>query len=42
MFLTREIPAITGLKIIENGEFGKGARFESIVPDGAYPFTQKE
>ena len=42
MFLTREILAITGLTIIENGEFGKGVRFESIVPDAAYYFTQKE
>jgi signal transduction histidine kinase len=38
MFLTREILAITGLTIIENGEFGKGTRFEITVPTGAYRF----
>jgi PAS domain S-box-containing protein len=38
MFLTREILSITGLAITENGEFGKGARFEITVPEGAYRF----
>jgi hypothetical protein len=34
--LSREILAITGLSIKENGEPGKGARFEIVVPNGAY------
>jgi PAS domain S-box-containing protein len=38
MFLSREILAITGLTIIENGEFGNGARFEITVPPGAYRY----
>jgi PAS domain S-box-containing protein len=42
MFLSREILTITGLTIIENGEFGKGARFEITVPRGAYRFSKKE
>ena len=42
MFLSREILAITGLTIIENGEFGKGARFEITVPPGAYRLSSKE
>jgi len=36
LFLVREILAITGITIIENGEPGKGARFEMTVPKGAY------
>ncbi|MDD1689683.1 MAG: PAS domain S-box protein [Methanoregula sp.] len=39
LFLTREILAITGITITENGESGKGARFEMRVPKGAYRFT---
>jgi PAS domain S-box-containing protein len=44
LFLIREILAITGISIIENGEPGKGARFEITVPNGAYRFisTQKD
>ena len=38
MFLAREILAITGLTIQERGEFGKGVRFEIMVPKGAYRF----
>jgi len=34
--LSREILAITGLSIIENGEPGKGARFEIMVPKGTW------
>lgn len=34
LHLSREILAITGIKINENGEPGKGARFEIIVPKG--------
>ena len=36
LFLSREILAITGITIIENGEPGKGARFEMVVPNGAW------
>jgi PAS domain S-box-containing protein len=39
LFLTREILAITGITITENGEPGKGARFRITVPEGAYRFT---
>jgi signal transduction histidine kinase len=40
LFLVREILAITGMTIRENGEAGKGARFEILVPKGAYrPWT---
>jgi PAS domain S-box-containing protein len=36
LFLVREILAITGIKITETGEPGKGARFEITVPKGSY------
>jgi len=36
LFLSREILAITGITITENGEPGKGARFEMTVPKGAW------
>jgi len=36
LFLIREILAITGITIRETGEPGKGARFEVLVPAGAY------
>jgi PAS domain S-box-containing protein len=36
MFLVREILAITGVTIREIGEPGSGARFEIVVPKGAY------
>jgi len=39
LFLSREILSITGLSITENGEFGKGARFEITVPKGMFRFT---
>ena len=41
LFLSREILSITGITIAENGEPGKGARFEITVPEGAYRFTKK-
>jgi signal transduction histidine kinase len=34
--LSREILLITGITIVENGEPGKGARFEMTVPTGCY------
>lgn len=36
LFLSKEILAITGISITENGEPGKGARFEIIVPNGGF------
>ena len=36
LFLSREILAITGITITENGEPGKGVRFEISVPKNAY------
>ncbi|MFA7695343.1 MAG: hypothetical protein WCX63_07395, partial [Methanoregula sp.] len=36
LFLSREILSITGITITENGIFGNGARFEIMVPPGAY------
>ena len=39
LFLSREILAITGITIIENGTPGKGARFEITMPKGIYRFT---
>ncbi|MDD4138125.1 MAG: PAS domain S-box protein [Methanoregula sp.] len=40
LFLSREILAITGITITENGIAGKGARFEILVPKGVYRFTR--
>jgi signal transduction histidine kinase len=40
LFLSREILSITGITIAETGEPGKGARFEMVVPMGAYRFTR--
>ncbi|PWR76347.1 PAS domain S-box protein [Methanospirillum stamsii] len=36
LFLAKEILSITGLSIREQGIFGKGARFEIIVPAGKF------
>ncbi len=36
LFLVREILSLTGITIRETGEPGKGARFEIVVPQGAY------
>ena len=36
LFLSREILGITGITITENGEPGKGARFEITVPKGMW------
>jgi PAS domain S-box-containing protein len=38
LFLSREILAITGLTITENGEPGKGVRFEILIPADRYRF----
>ncbi|OPX64449.1 MASE3 domain-containing protein [Methanoregula sp. PtaB.Bin085] len=36
LFLSREILSITGITIAENSEHGNGARFEIVVPPGAW------
>ncbi len=42
LFLSREILAITGLSIRENGEPGSGARFEIHIPDKMYRLIDHE
>ena len=42
LFLSREILGITGITIRETGVPRKGARFEIMVPKGAYRFTGRE
>jgi signal transduction histidine kinase len=39
LFLSREILAITGLAIKEAGIYGKGVRFEILVPKGKFRFA---
>jgi len=39
LFLSKEILSITDITITENGEPDKGARFEMVVPKGAYRFS---
>jgi PAS domain S-box-containing protein len=39
LYLSREILSITGIRIHETGEPGKGARFEIRIPKGAYRFA---
>lgn len=41
LFLASEILSITGLTISENGEIGKGARFEIHAPKGSFRFEKK-
>ena len=38
LYLSREILAITGITISENGIPGEGARFEMVVPKDGYRF----
>ena len=38
LFLIRDILAITGITIHENGSAGKGVRFEITIPQGVYRF----
>lgn len=40
LFLTREILSLSGITIVENGEPGRGARFEIRVPADKYRFTR--
>lgn len=41
LFLAKEILSITGISIQETGVEGEGARFEMLVPKGAYRFPEK-
>jgi len=41
LFLVREILSITGITIRETGVEGGGARFEILVPPGAYRFGER-
>jgi PAS domain S-box-containing protein len=40
LYLSRSILGITKMTIRENGEPGKGARFEILVPKGAFRFSE--
>lgn len=40
LFLSREIAGITGITIRETGIYGKGARFEILIPKGGYRFPR--
>jgi len=40
LFIAREILAISGIGIVENGRYLRGARFEIIVPKGGYRWTK--
>lgn len=42
LFLSREILAITGITIRETGTYGAGARFEILVPKGAWRFSNAD
>ncbi|MFY9800769.1 MAG: ATP-binding protein, partial [Methanoregula sp.] len=42
LFLVREILSITGIAIQETGTEGVGARFEILVPKGAYRYQKKD
>jgi len=42
LFLIREILAITGITIKESGTYGKGARFEILIPQGRYRFPESK
>ncbi|PKG32305.1 PAS domain-containing sensor histidine kinase, partial [Methanoregula sp.] len=42
MFLAKEILSLTGIGIRETGVAGKGARFEIVVPAGAYREKQSQ
>jgi PAS domain S-box-containing protein len=41
LFLASEILSITGLTISENGESGKGAKFEILAPKGTFRFIKR-
>ena len=41
LFLSKEILSITGITISETGIPGEGARFEILVPEGAFRFGKE-
>jgi PAS domain S-box-containing protein len=41
LFIAREILSLTGITLAENGEFGKGARFEVKIPETYYRFVPR-
>lgn len=41
LFLSQQILSLTGLMIRETGTFGKGARFEILIPPSMYRISQK-
>ena len=42
LFLVREILAVTGMTIEENGEPGRGARFEIRIPEGIFRMDERD
>ncbi|NLV26385.1 MAG: PAS domain S-box protein [Methanomicrobiales archaeon] len=42
MFLVREILLLTGIRIRETGVYGKGARFEIMVPKAGWKYAQNQ
>ncbi len=42
LFLIREILAITGITIVENGIYGQGVRFEMTIPHEHFRFTEQK
>lgn len=42
LFLAREILSLTGIGIIETGTEGEGARFEILIPAGAYSLLSSD
>jgi PAS domain S-box-containing protein len=42
LFMAREILEITGISIRETGTWGKGARFEMVIPPEGYRFTTEK
>jgi len=42
LFFVQEILHVTGISIIENGEPGKGVRFEMKIPSGSFQFVHGE
>lgn len=42
LFLAREILEITGIQLVETGIYGKGARFELLIPKKAFRIVKQE
>jgi K+-sensing histidine kinase KdpD len=41
-YIAREILSVTGLTLRETGEYGKGARFEIVIPEQDYRTTNQQ